>query len=70
VDFKVEIAPRRPGDPARIVAASDRARTLLGWAPQYDDLATIIAHSLTEEEKLQRRLLIGPAGAPPKHEPH
>jgi UDP-glucose 4-epimerase len=54
VDFKVEIAPRRPGDPAQIVAASDRARTMLGWAPEYDDLATIIAHALAWERKLQR----------------
>jgi UDP-glucose 4-epimerase len=46
VDFKVEIAPRRPGDPAQIVAATDRARAMLGWVPQYDDLATIIAHAL------------------------
>src|SRR5262249_53722994 len=43
-DFKVEIAPRRPGDPAQIVATSDRSRAMLGWEPQYDDLATIIAH--------------------------
>ena len=49
VDFKVESAPRRPGDPAKIVAASDRARTMLGWTPQYDDLATIIAHALAWE---------------------
>jgi UDP-glucose 4-epimerase len=34
VDFKVEVAPRRPGDPARIVAASDPARMMLGWKPQ------------------------------------
>jgi UDP-glucose 4-epimerase len=53
VDFKVEIAPRRPGDPAQIVAASDRARTMLGWTPQYDDLATIIAHALAWEQKLR-----------------
>jgi UDP-glucose 4-epimerase len=53
VDFKVEIAPRRPGDPAQIVAASDRARTMLGWAPEYDDLATIIAHALAWEQKLR-----------------
>src|SRR4029077_12656118 len=52
IDFKVEIAPRRPGDPAQIVAASDRARTILGWRPQYDDLATIIAHSLAWEQRL------------------
>jgi UDP-glucose 4-epimerase len=40
VDFKVEIASRRPGDPAQIIAACDRVRTILGWTPQYDDLAT------------------------------
>jgi UDP-glucose 4-epimerase len=54
VDFKVEIASRRPGDPAQIVAASDRARTTLGWAPQHDDLATIIAHAVAWEERLRR----------------
>ena len=54
VDFKVELAPRRPGDPAQIVAASDRARMKLGWKPQFDDLTTIIAHSLAWEKKLQR----------------
>ena len=46
VDFKVELAPRRPGDPAQIIAACDRARAMLAWTPQYDDLATIIAHAL------------------------
>jgi UDP-glucose 4-epimerase len=54
VDFKVEIAPRRSGDPAQIVAASDRARAILGWMPQYDDLATIIAHALAWEQKLRK----------------
>jgi UDP-glucose 4-epimerase len=58
VDFKVEIAPRRPGDPAQIVAASDRARAMLGWKPQYDDLATIIAHALAWEQRLQRDVLM------------
>ena len=42
VDFPVEFAPRRPGDPAQIVAACERARTLLGWQPQLDDLTTIV----------------------------
>ena len=53
VDFKVELAPRRPGDPAQIVAAADRARTKLGWQPQFDDLATIVAHALAWEQKLR-----------------
>jgi UDP-glucose 4-epimerase len=55
VDFRVETAPRRPGDPARIVAACDRIRTVLGWQPQLDDLATIVAHALAWERKLQSR---------------
>lgn len=36
-------APRRPGDPAVLIAASDRARCELGWKPQRDDLAVIVA---------------------------
>jgi UDP-glucose 4-epimerase len=58
VDFKVEIAPQRPGDPAQIVAACDRARAMLGLKPQYDDLATIIAHALAWEQKLRRHVLM------------
>jgi UDP-glucose 4-epimerase len=57
VDFKVEIAPRRAGDPAQIVAAADRARATLGWRPRYDDLATVIAHALAWEQKLRRLVL-------------
>jgi UDP-glucose 4-epimerase len=52
VDFHVDLAPRRPGDPALIVAKSDRARELLGWRPQFDDLATIVGHALAWETKL------------------
>jgi UDP-glucose 4-epimerase len=52
VDFRVDHAGPRPGDPALIVANSDRARALLGWQPQYDDLATIVTHALAWERKL------------------
>ncbi len=51
VDFRVEFAARRPGDPARIVAAAERARILLGWQPQLGDLSTIVAHALAWERK-------------------
>ncbi len=37
--------PRRPGDPPRLVAGAARARTILGWKPQYADLKTIIEHA-------------------------
>ncbi|MCZ7658447.1 MAG: UDP-glucose 4-epimerase GalE [Xanthobacteraceae bacterium] len=55
IDFRVEFAPRRPGDPAQIVASSDRARALIGWKPQLDDLETIATHALAWERKLQTR---------------
>ena len=52
VDFKVEMAPRRAGDPAQIVAASDRIRATLGWTPRFDDLETIVSHALAWEKML------------------
>ncbi|MFL4967820.1 MAG: UDP-glucose 4-epimerase GalE [Xanthobacteraceae bacterium] len=55
VDFSVQLGPRRPGDPARIVAACERAHSLLGWQPQLDDLATIVGHALAWERKLRAR---------------
>ena len=60
VDFRVEIAPRRPGDPAQIVAACDRTRATLAWTPQYADLATIVAHALAWEQRLRKERASGP----------
>lgn len=37
-----EVAPRRPGDPAVLVAGSARAREELGWTPLYTSLEPII----------------------------
>lgn len=37
-----EICPRRAGDPAQLVASSEKARSILGWKPRYNDLETII----------------------------
>lgn len=38
----VKEGPRRPGDPPSLVAASDRIRQELGWAPQYAELQPIV----------------------------
>jgi len=35
-------SPRRPGDPARLVASSKKIRKELGWAPNFPDLETIV----------------------------
>jgi UDP-glucose 4-epimerase len=55
VDFKVERAARREGDPARIVAASERVRATLGWRPHFDDLSPIVTHALAWERQLLER---------------
>jgi UDP-glucose 4-epimerase len=39
------IGPRREGDPAVLVAASDRIRRELGWQPRFAELGTIVAHA-------------------------
>jgi UDP-glucose 4-epimerase len=38
----VQVGQRRAGDPAQLVAASDRIRADLGWAPRHTDLAGIV----------------------------
>jgi UDP-glucose-4-epimerase GalE len=38
----IKDGPRRPGDPPELVAAADRARSVLGWTPRYPDLETIV----------------------------
>jgi UDP-glucose 4-epimerase len=55
VDFTVELAGRRAGDPAHIVADSSRARSRLNWQPHFDDLQTIVAQALAWERKLLKR---------------
>lgn len=52
VDFPVDFAARRPGDPAAIVAANDRARHILGWTPRHDNLAEIVRQALEWEKRL------------------
>lgn len=41
-DFTVKTEPRRPGDPARLVASAEKAKNILGWEPEFKDLDEII----------------------------
>ncbi len=50
-EFKVVDAPRREGDPARLIADSTLARQVLGWEPKYSDLKTIVKHAWAWEQK-------------------
>jgi UDP-glucose 4-epimerase len=44
-------APRRAGDPARLVADSKLVRKRLNWRPRYEQLETIIEHAWAWEKK-------------------
>ncbi|BBF92921.1 UDP-glucose 4-epimerase GalE [Blastochloris tepida] len=55
VDFPVTLGPRRPGDPAAIVAGADRIRAEIGWRPKFDDLTAIVGQALAWERTLAAR---------------
>ena len=42
-EIPAELADRRLGDPDTLIASSDKAREVLGWKPQFDDIEKIIA---------------------------
>lgn len=42
VDFKVEVGPRRAGDPDAVYADNTKIKKILGWEPKYSDLETIV----------------------------
>jgi UDP-glucose 4-epimerase len=52
IEFAVRPGPRRPGDPAAIVAKAERIREVLGWQPELDDLELIVRHALAWERAL------------------
>ena len=37
------VSPRRAGDPAQLIASSEKAKSVLGWKPEHADLEEIIA---------------------------
>ena len=41
-EIEVRVQERRPGDPLHLVADASRARSVLGWQPQYADLKAIV----------------------------
>src|SRR3954469_1923493 len=54
-DFEVRLSPRRPGDPAAIVARADRIGERLRWEPRFDDLDQIVAQAFAWERALKTR---------------
>lgn len=46
-----KMEPRRAGDPAQLIASSDKARSVLGWNPQFGDLREIISSAWKWHQK-------------------
>ncbi len=44
-DISIQFSPRRPGDPAELVAGSRLAGERLGWRPRYPELEDIVTHA-------------------------
>jgi UDP-glucose 4-epimerase len=47
----IRLAPRRPGDPPVLVAATGRLQSELGWSPRHDDLTAIVRSALDWERR-------------------
>lgn len=54
--LRVELAPRRAGDPPALVSDASRIRAEVGWRPRLDDLETIIRTALEWERSLPATL--------------
>ena len=46
----VVVSPRRAGDPAQLIASAAKAKEVLGWKPEYDDVRSIVASAWTWHE--------------------
>ena len=46
-----EFGPRRPGDPAVLIASSEKLRRVLGWKPKLSELETIVRSAWSWKQK-------------------
>jgi UDP-glucose 4-epimerase len=52
IDISYDVTDRRPGDPAILIAANDKATNVLGWSPRYPDLDTIVSSAWKWHRKI------------------
>ena len=52
--FRVEVEDRRPGDAPILVGIAQKARTELGWIPQYSDIETIVQHAWNWQSRTRK----------------
>lgn len=51
--LNIEMGPRRAGDATELVSRAEKIKDILGWSPQYDDLAYIVKSAIEWEKKLK-----------------
>ena len=51
LDIKVEMGARRAGDPAQLIASSEKARKVLGWQPKFTDVKQVIGTAWNWHQK-------------------
>ncbi len=51
ISIPVEERDRRPGDPPILIGTSEKARTILGWKPQYPSIKDIVTHAWQWHQK-------------------
>ena len=54
VDFRVEEAKRRAGDPAMLISNCDKIKEKMKWTPKYDDLEFICKTAYEWEKKIKK----------------
>lgn len=52
VDFKVDIVPRRAGDPSELISNNTKIKTKMNWEPKYNDLELICKTALEWEKRI------------------
>ncbi|MEX6632330.1 UDP-glucose 4-epimerase GalE [Hyphococcus lacteus] len=53
--LEYEIAPRRAGDPAQLIADNAAIRTILDWRPRYDDIDFIVQTAMDWERHVAKK---------------
>ena len=52
IDFKVDIVPRRTGDPSALISNNSKIKTKMNWTPKYDNLELICKTALEWEKRI------------------
>jgi UDP-glucose 4-epimerase len=53
IDFEVDIADKREGDPAMLISNNNKIKTKMDWKPKYDNLEIICKNAFEWEKKLE-----------------